>query len=281
MPAADRSTETTSSAYIFDNSAPQTPERFGGLDGMFNPSTTRHLGALGLTEGWRCWEVGAGSGAVAAWLSQQVGPDGHVVATDIDVRHAAGVRAANLDVVRHDVVADDPPGRDLDLVHARLVLHHLPGREQALKHMISALKPGGWVVVEDFDRALENLSETTSDEHAQALLLKLRLAQQRRMAARGVDQQFGRNLFGVLQRHGLEAVGAEGRALVSNGGSAWTRVREANIQQSRDELVSSGALTHDEIDEILTILADPSIVLMTPLLMTAWGRTPLTPLADE
>src|SRR5262249_20305982 len=37
--------------------------------------------------GWRCLEVGAGRGSMAVWLAEQVGANGHVVATDIDVTY--------------------------------------------------------------------------------------------------------------------------------------------------------------------------------------------------
>src|SRR6516225_10598200 len=33
--------------------------------------------------GWRCLEVGAGRGSMAAWLADRVGPKGRVVATDV------------------------------------------------------------------------------------------------------------------------------------------------------------------------------------------------------
>jgi hypothetical protein len=37
-----------------------------------------------LGPGWRVWEVGAGGPTLLSWLAEQVGPDGQVLATDID-----------------------------------------------------------------------------------------------------------------------------------------------------------------------------------------------------
>jgi SAM-dependent methyltransferase len=48
-------------------------------------------------------------------------------------------------------------GERFDLVHARLVLAHVAGRGQALRSMISVLRPGGWLLVEDADPALQPL----------------------------------------------------------------------------------------------------------------------------
>jgi 2-polyprenyl-3-methyl-5-hydroxy-6-metoxy-1,4-benzoquinol methylase len=74
---------------------------------------TRHvLGGLGVSAGWRCLEVGAGSGTVAAWLARQVtsgdaDATGSVLATDLDMRFLDHLAVSGLHVLRHDVV-DDP-----------------------------------------------------------------------------------------------------------------------------------------------------------------------------
>ena len=71
--------------YLLDNRQAEAGVRFDALAALFNPSTFRHIEALGIAEGWRCWEAGAGGASVPAWLAERVGPTGHVVATDIDV----------------------------------------------------------------------------------------------------------------------------------------------------------------------------------------------------
>ena len=38
-----------------------------------------------------------------------------------------------------------------DLVHARLLLEHLPERERALDKLVRSLRVGGWIVIEDVD----------------------------------------------------------------------------------------------------------------------------------
>ena len=48
--------------------------------------TIRHLTTVGVGEGWRCLEVGAGAGSIARWLAERVGPTGAVVAVDIMFR---------------------------------------------------------------------------------------------------------------------------------------------------------------------------------------------------
>ena len=109
---------------------------------------------MGLGEGWRCWEVGAGGVSVPRSLAERVGTSGRVLATDIDVSWIESAAGCALEVRRHDVIHDPPPAETFDLVHARLVLVHLADRAAALRVMIDALRPGGWLVLEDADPAL-------------------------------------------------------------------------------------------------------------------------------
>ena len=52
---------------------------------------------------------------------------------------------------------DAPTQGTFDLVHARLVLVHVPDRARALATMVAALRPGGWLLVEDADTELQPL----------------------------------------------------------------------------------------------------------------------------
>jgi trans-aconitate methyltransferase len=39
----------------------------------------------------------------------------------------------------------------MNLVHARLVLEHLPERDAVLRKLVRGLKPGGWLLVDSVD----------------------------------------------------------------------------------------------------------------------------------
>ena len=142
--------------YIFDNAAEaETAERFASLDALYNFRTFRFLETAGIAPGWHCLEVGGGSGAVAAWMADRVGPSGSVLVTDIDPRfmeRSAYRRPAHMELRRHDVGTDPLPEQAFDLIHARLVLMHVPQRQQALARLVAALKPRGWLVIEDVRR---------------------------------------------------------------------------------------------------------------------------------
>ena len=100
------SSGTPSQGYLLDNAAQQTGGRFSGLDAGLDQNTQAHLSALGIAAGWRCLEAGAGSGSIARWMAERVGAHGHVLATDIDTRWIQGNGLSQLEVQRHDVIAD-------------------------------------------------------------------------------------------------------------------------------------------------------------------------------
>ena len=133
--------------------------RFSGLEATFDPATIGYLTGVGVTAGWACWEIGAGGGSIASWLAEQVGPTGSVLATDIDPRFIPASELAHLEVVRHDVTADAIPAARYHLIHARLVLSHLPQRGDVMVRLVQALRPGGWLVIEDFSGAFERGTE--------------------------------------------------------------------------------------------------------------------------
>ncbi len=146
------------SDYLLENRKTEAAQRFIALPALYDPVTLRQFDACGMAAGWRCWEVGAGGPALVRRIAEHVGPAGHVLATDIDDSWAKEAASRNMEVRTHDVAQDAPPGELFDLVHARLVLVHIPERERALRNMIAALKPGGWLVIEDADPALQPLS---------------------------------------------------------------------------------------------------------------------------
>jgi 2-polyprenyl-3-methyl-5-hydroxy-6-metoxy-1,4-benzoquinol methylase len=129
----------TGQGYLLDNAAQQTGCRFSGLETGLDENTKARLSAVGITAGWRCLEIGAGSGSIARWMAERVGAHGHVLATDIDTRWIQGNGLSQ----RHDVAADPLAQDEFDLIHARLVLGWLPTRDAVLSHLVAALRPEG------------------------------------------------------------------------------------------------------------------------------------------
>lgn len=258
--------------YLLDNRQTAAGARFEALSTLFDPSTFRHMEALGITDGWRCWEVGAGGPSVPAWLAARVGSAGYVLATDIDVSWMPPDGSAGYDVRRHDVGEDAAPEGPFDLVHARLVLVHVPRRADALRAMVGALRPGGWLLVEDADPALQPL--ICPDEHGpeQQLANRLRHGFRALLAGRGADLAYGRTLPRLLREAGLRDVEAD--AFFPMSSPACDALEAATVEQVRDRLVAAGLATDDEIDRHLAAVAAGRLDLATSPMISAWGRRP-------
>src|SRR5262245_40133453 len=129
--------------YVFNQGWQKERDRLGALESLFDGSSRRLLTGLGVGEGWRCLEVGCGAGGLALWLADTVGETGRVLATDLDTRFLDGQARTNLEVRTHNIVTDQVEEAAFDLIHARAVLEHLPDRQQVLKRLAAALRPGG------------------------------------------------------------------------------------------------------------------------------------------
>jgi SAM-dependent methyltransferase len=254
--------------YQFGHEWEQERARLASLEQFEDPGTIRHLEMLGVGAGWRCLEVGAGGGSIAAWLCQRVGPSGHVLATDLETKFLAALDYSNLEVRRHDVAADELPDAAFDLIHERAVLLHVPDRERALARLVRALKPGGWLLCEDTDfTTFVDGSPFEAVRRAGAEMVRF-------LASRGADPNYGRRLYGQLRSAGLCEVDAAGRAYLMRGGHPSSTLARLTLERVRAPIVASGALDAAQFDEALALLADPQTAVMSHLTVAAWGRRP-------
>jgi SAM-dependent methyltransferase len=259
--------------YTFDNDWHAERKRLSALEAWLDPGTIRHLEACGVGQGWQCLEVAAGGGSIAAWLCQRVGSGGQVVATDINPRFLERLDLPNLDVRRHHLLHDALPENTFDLVHARLILGHLPTGNQVVQHLLAALKPGGWILLEEMD--FVSLTPTCSEERIVSLFEKLLAAHHQVLRSRGFDPFYGRHVFGHLRSHGLSELGTQGRASVCCGGSAEAIALRLSYEHIRKELLVPGDVTPQELDQVLALLDDPGFIFVSQLIMAVWGRRPI------
>lgn len=257
------------SPYLLDNRRDEAADRFDALAALYDPVTIGHFDTLGVGEGWRCLEVGAGGGSVVRHLADRVGSSGRVLATDIEPRFLEPLRdLGNVEVARHDVAADPLPEADFDLIHARLVLVHVPERLRAIHRLVQALRPGGWLLIEDADATAPHsfLDPQTDDER---LANRVRDGIAELLAASGVDRAFGRKLPRLLRDEGLLYIAGDGYLPISEKVRLLER---ANMLQLKDAFLDSQVLSKDEFEHFIALLDDPSFALAGIFLLSAWGR---------
>jgi ubiquinone/menaquinone biosynthesis C-methylase UbiE len=117
------------------------------------------LTALGLEEGERIADIGAGSGYFSLRFARHVGARGQVLAVDINpdmiVHLNRAVRDAALDNVRTILALPDDPllaAASVDRVFICETWHHIGNHPQYLAQLKKVLKPGGQVVIIDFHK---------------------------------------------------------------------------------------------------------------------------------
>ncbi|WP_263367927.1 class I SAM-dependent methyltransferase [Edaphobacter bradus] len=265
-----RSQHLAESPYLLDNASKEASARFVALSAAFDPGTIRHLEDLGVRPGWHCLEVGGGGGSIATWLAAHIAPAGYLVVTDIDPRFLEPMEISNTEVRLHNIATDPLPEAAFDLVHARLVLMHVPEREKALARMAAALRPGGWLIDEEIDISVYPDPALIPEE----VLSKTFAAMLRIMGDRGVDHKFGRRLFGQLRALGLVDVAAEGRTFLWSSGTPGISLLRANYEQLHDAVIGAGYVTEQEFEQDLAGLDDPAFMMPSPVLWAAWGRRP-------
>ncbi len=259
-------------SYLLDNRVAAAKVRLDALAALFDPSTFRHIDALGIRSGWRCWEVGAGGPSVIRGLAERVGRDGYVLGTDLDTSWASEAIGDNLEIRRHDVGREPPPSAGFDLIHARLVLVHVVERDAALRAMVSALRPGGWLLIEDADPALQPLLCLDAVTEEQVLANRLRQDFRALLAERGADLAYGRKLPRLLREVGLVDIAADAYFAIHL--PACAPLERATVEHVREKLLASGRATAEELDRHLANVDAGRLDLATSPMISVWGRKP-------
>jgi SAM-dependent methyltransferase len=268
--AAQPDPATPAPAYTFDNDDPAAAERLDLLSAVLDGFTISRLSGLGELTGWRCLELGAGNGSVAGWLADQAGPSGHVVATDINTRHIPTDRGYR--VVRHDLTRDSLPDGPWDLVHARLVLRHLPGRHDLLRGLAATLAPGGALAIEEWDPYRAGLVLAAPEPEAEELFYRFETVVEQLTAAQAVDLRWPWQVHAAMAA-ALVEVDTAVHARSWPGGSAGARHYAATISLLRSRILEAG-MTGEQLDRLSEFLHDPRMVVRGLLTVSTIGRQP-------
>jgi SAM-dependent methyltransferase len=242
-------------------------ERLGLLERQADPFSQRNLAALGIRQGWRCLEVGAGHGSVARWLAEQVGPQGKVSATDINPRFLTEIELPNVEVRQHDIRTDplEPDTYDLALLPGVLV--HLAEPRLAVRRMVAALRIGGWLLVEEPDASSRRAVDA---EHpfTEYFNRKTREISERVAHSSAFDPYFGCRVRGLLEEAGLIDVGNEGYTRIAWGGD----LEASHTCMTLQAWIERGLLSQAEYAELRKVYSDPSFIYVMLTAFAAWGK---------
>lgn len=246
------------------------------------PATRRVLDQLPLAAGMRCLDVGCGPGEVMRLMAERVGPAGLVVGLDVDgrlgrqaIEQLAATGLARFAFVEGDIekitAIDSAP---FDLVYARFVLLHLPDPMTALRQMYRWTRPGGWIVVQDYDfRTIDIHPRFPPLDEFKAVFEGV----YRRL---GRDLQLGHKLPWFFVESGIGPMDAGD----VSGGVGPLEALAGMIQavyRSVLPLALQFGITTDErcrrfIEETTNLPTDRYFATLGPLMISAWKRKPET-----
>lgn len=261
--------------YFAEDSAFQMErERLSMLERVFDSVTRDGLLRLGVSQGWRCCEIGAGGGSITRWLANVVGPEGKVVAVDLDTRFLADLQQANVEVFEADFLSDASIGDSFDLVSTRFVLMHLSDPARAVHRMAQLVRPNGWVFAIDCDLCLYSAADPDHPDASRfGQILEKLVADDRER--HGINYRMGRTLPKVFETSGLVEVSNAAWTSVFRGGSLqahlWRRTWEVTLPKA----LSDGVLSHEELELFLSTMTDPSFQFLDALIFQVSGRRPL------
>jgi SAM-dependent methyltransferase len=243
--------------YGIDPSWGQEQRRLALIEKCYDPMTIARLTALGVAAGWRCLEIGAGGGSIARWLRDRVGPEGRVVAIDLDTRRLAdepGIEARQADIMSDEIERDA-----FDLVHCRLLLHHLRGKQvEAVRRMASTLRLGGIFIASECYFGAMRASYT----RAFAELWRGLYA-----ALPNADYEWPVSLPATLEAAGLDVVEARGDVGLVRGATPEAEILRLSVEAVR------GRMPDDiDIEAGLKVLDDPTSFEPGIIWYTAWGK---------
>ncbi|MCL4434788.1 MAG: methyltransferase domain-containing protein [Actinobacteria bacterium] len=122
-------------------------------DDVYRRPLETALDRLGVSDGWKCVDAGAGGGDVSVALAEIVGATGRIYSVDIDpvARDEVASRAAAYSQViaitqaAEDLLLPEP----VDLAFCRFLLMHVHDPLVVVCRMASAVRPGGFVVAQE------------------------------------------------------------------------------------------------------------------------------------
>ncbi len=258
--------------YALDPAWHAERDRLDSLTSLYDARTLWLCQRLGLAAGWHCLDAGAGTGSLAVALAGRVAPLGSVTALDSDTRFLAPLASERLIVVESDLTDGSLPAGGFDLVHARLVLEHLPERDRVLRMLAAAVRPGGWLLIEDFDWSTAMVVDPPSAVHERVAAACMAL-----FSARGYDPRYGRRLPRRLADAGLVEVGTHAesvqvRADRERGVPQW----ELLVDQLAPGLLAQGSVDEADLERFHELWHDGESVCFAPLLVSSWGRKPVS-----
>jgi SAM-dependent methyltransferase len=186
---------------------------------LWDPHAFALFDRLGVRRGWRVLEIGPGQGSLHVELRRRVrGPVDAVEPSAVfrrRLRQLAARDGFGLGTTSETTLAETPlPRATYDVIFARWVFLFLPDPERHVRQLVSALKPGGLLAIEDYRR--ETMSMVPCPPEWAAFMA----ADAAFFATQGGDASIAGRLPRMFEREGLEIIDITPTIKTGHAGSA-------------------------------------------------------------
>lgn len=258
--------------YVFDSDTDLGRDQLELLSAVLDEKSIAILDTIGVRPGQRCLDLGSGAGTIAAQLAERAGPDGQVVAVDLATDQLA--EHPWVEVYEHDITAGLPVRGPFDLIHARLLLMHLAGREDLLTTLAGALAPGGRLLITEFAAPPQRVLTVPRPEDEAFFLRMQQVAHAFCVWTAGVSFQWAYEAGPAMVAAGLVDVRCETFSRSYAGGEAGWMLMRNYYHQLRAPFLANDVFTEAELDRFDELLLDPRFSAWIYPCVTTLGRRP-------
>lgn len=271
-------TQRAASSYLLGQSEAEA-RRLQDQARRTEDETRAVLARAGLSKGAKCLDVGCGAGDVMHLMAELVGPEGSVTGLDLndglgstllDRLNETGL--SNFAFINDDVrTTTKVPDGAFDLTFARFLLLHMQDPVAVIARMWQWTKPGGYLVVMDYDFHTQGTyPRLAAGDEYNRLLFEL-------LTCTGRDPRIGHKLpTYVAAGCGGEPVGTDVAAHI------WPMADTADLLSAGYKSLLPAALQQGIVTEAqaaqffaeMAAARAGSAYFLTPLLVSVWKQKP-------
>jgi SAM-dependent methyltransferase len=255
--------------------------RLDAQAGSIAGATEALLRAAGIGGAMRVLDLGTGLGHVAFMVADLLDPGGSVLGVDqaerlleVAERRRASAGVENIEFRQADARTFNASER-FDAIVARLLLFHLPDREDVLRRQLDALRPGGTMVMVEFDIGAMRA------EPEVALVEDVRRWIEAAFRAAGADPRIGTQAGQLLRRAGFADVSTLGvQAYFAPSDPTGPLLCAGVTRTLAPQIVAQGIADEAELgldtlqERIAEQVAARDAVILPPAVVGAWGTRP-------
>jgi len=244
---------------------------------LFRDDARDMLARIGDGRGLRVLDLCCGTGGITDVLSEWVGGDGTVIGADLNGDKLDYARQwaernslANVKFVQANAFDSGLPPQSFDVAHARFALSVIQNGLGIFDHMLTLVKPGGVVCVEEVIASSMDCDPPSEDWDRAAQLCRTTFS------TIGADVNMGLSLRRTFLDRGLTDIKVKLCVHAQTSTDPMTMHVPLTLAAMRDAIISHDLMAGDDLDALITRVADhlarPDTMTVTYTMTQVAGR---------